>query len=197
MGIATAPERQGSVPIESYVVAAFNPQFYNVEMSFPDVNTWPRTAPLTKTLIHFEQDDIEDPKWAMGQPGRDVFNESMGTFVLHEAARHRINYDVGVWTSAASGGETSRMRAVQRLKNLFVPVGAKLDFKEATGGVKVVTFDGGRNHLDRINDLPVYRSSEMTLVVEVFSRHIPEFEEIIPGDYDQNQNLVIDDNQPV
>lgn len=183
--------------IETYVAGQLNGNLYQVEMSFPDVLTWPRTTPMAKTLIHFEQDDIADPILGIGFPGVDVFDAELGTYVLHEAARHQLNYDVGVWASAASGGETSRMRAVQALKNIFTVAGSRVDFHDATGGVKVLSFDGGRNHLDRINDLPVYRTVEMTLVVEVFSRHIPATVEYIPEDFDQVQELVIDYDDPL
>lgn len=162
-----------------------------VEMSFPNTRDWTKETPLPKTLIHFEQDDMEDRALGFGSPGVDVVNNLTGTVEHQEAAWHLINFDVGVWVSAEGGGATKRMETVQALKNMFTTAGGKTAFNEATEGLWVVSFDGGRNALDRINDIPVWRAMEMTLVLRVFSRHLPVAPDILIGDFVQDQDFVI------
>lgn len=187
--------------LQDYVANAFNSTLYQVEMSFPDTVNMAKETPLRKVLIHLEQDDEEDPTMGFGEPGKEVYTKTSidpapetGTVLLHEAAMHLVNYDVGVWSSAETGGETTRMRAQRVLKTLFVGNSAKLRAKATMGGVEIVSFNGGRHLLDRINDVPVWRAMDMTLVVRVFSRRIPEpveAEDAVLA-FDQDQNLTID-----
>lgn len=158
----------------SYIAATINDPDTEVEMSFPDTSRWVKTTPLSKALIHLEQDHIADPVIGFGIPGVEVPTAPPdGTYKFHEAAEHLINYDVGVWVSAEMGGATKRMQLVQALKNIFTTATGKQAFNVATGGLWAVSFDGGRNELDRVNDIPVWRALDMTLIVRVFSRHIP------------------------
>lgn len=162
-----------------------------VEMGFPDTATWTKTSPLDKIFVHFEQDDQDDPSLGFGQPGVEEYDEANGLWRIQEAAWHVLDFDVGVWVSPEMGGATKRMETVQALKNLFTTAGGKQAFNDATEGLNVVSFSGGRNALDRINDLPVWRAMEMTLIVRVFSRHIPPTFETVPMDFEQDQNLTI------
>lgn len=163
----------------------------NVENSYPDTRTWIKETPLAKTLIHVEQDDETDPVLGFGIPGVRIYDDDAGTSLLQEAAMHIVPYDIGVWASAESGGVTTRMQSVQMLKNLFTPATGRRAFNEATGGIQVVSFDGGRNELDRINDLPVWRAMGMTLIVRVFSRHVPATADTMVLDVEQDQRLAI------
>jgi hypothetical protein len=183
--------------IESFAKQYFDPDLFTVEMSFPDVTDLARWTPFAKTIVHCETDDISSPVWAFDHPGVDYTDPFAPDYVeLWEAQRHRINFDVGVWASAESGGETSRMRAVQMLTDLFTVPGWKENFNELTGGLWPVSFSGGRNVLDRINDIPVWRTTDMTLVVEAFSRHKPQEPEVIVVDAEQNQKLTVDGSPP-
>jgi hypothetical protein len=147
-----------------------------VEMDFPDTRNWTKQQPLDKILVHFAQDHEDSPVLGFGVPGVGVFDDSdpaNPTAGIHEAAQHILNFDVGVWVSAEMGGATKRLEVVQALKNLLATQGGKIAFNEATDGLNIVSFDGGRNALDRIADVPVWRALDMTLIVRVFSRHIP------------------------
>lgn len=144
-----------------------------VEMSFPDTTKITKETPLDKVLIHFEQDDMANPQLGFGTPGVEEFDEDAATVVLKEATRHLINFDVGVWVSAQCGGTTGRMQYMQTLANLFASPVNKRAMREQTDGLYPMSFSGGRNVLDRINDILVWRATEMTLVVEVFGRVIP------------------------
>jgi hypothetical protein len=161
-----------------------------VEMDFPDTRSWPRDTPLDKILIHVAQDDENDPAFGFGIPGDDVYDAVAGTNTHREAAQHLVNFDVGVWSSAQTGGSTKRKQVVQALKDMFVPNGAKKALDDAEG-IWVVSFDGGRSALDRINDVPVWRAMEMTLIVRVVSRHLPAEPDIVQDSYTQEQELTI------
>ena len=165
----------------------------SVEMSFPNTRDWVKKTPLDKLLIHFEQDDISDPILGFGVPDElviDDFDPVEPIAKLHEAARHQINFDVGVWASAEMGGSTKRMEAVQALKGMFATAGGRIAFNLATN-LSVMSFDGGRNELDRINDVPVWRTVDMTLVIDVFSRHIPAVSEWVPTETILDDDLTI------
>jgi hypothetical protein len=165
-----------------------------VEMSFPDTSQWTKEMPLTKAIVHFEQDDIQSPILGFGNPGVDTVNDVNGTVVHQEAVQHLVNFDVGIWVSAENGGVTKRMELTRKLKDMFTSVGGKEAFNEATGGLWPVSFEGGLNQLDRINDLPLWRTMGMTLIVRCFSRITPPGPFVVVGDFTQDPHLVIDDN---
>lgn len=184
----------------AFVTRTLNDPDVTVEMSFPDTHSWTKEMPLDKVIVHFEQDDIADPVLGFGIPGVLVDNGD-GTVQVDEAAQHVINYDVGVWASAECGGGTKRMEVVQAIKDIFIPARARMALNEATGGLSIVSFDGGRNELDRINDVPVWRALNMTLLVKVFSRHVQAEPDVVPLDFKQNEQLTIsvpnDPNEPL
>lgn len=176
----------------SYIKDTLNDLDTEVEMSFPDTSKWTKTTPLAKALIHLEQDHISDPVLGFGIPGVEVpTSPPDGTYKFHEAAEHLVNYDVGVWVSAEAGGSTKRMVLTQALKNIFATVTGKQAFNVATGGLWAVSFEGGRNELDRVNDIPVWRAFDMTLIVRVFSRHIPPSTTGLTAKIDQAPSLTI------
>lgn len=184
--------------IEDYVSSYFNGDVYQVEMSFPDTSNITKETPLDKILIHFEIDDEDSTPMGFGSPGVPVYDEDAGTEVIQGAQPHIVNFDVGVWASAEMGGETLRARTMQKLKDLFTQPQLRQQFKDATGGVKIVSFQGGRNLLDRINDILVWRAADMTLRVRVVSRYTPDTPVLVPSDgFDINLSLTIDDDKPV
>jgi hypothetical protein len=165
-----------------------------VEMSFPDTSTWTKTTPLDKAVVHFEQDHIQNPILGFGTPGVDVYDDVNGLVTHQEAVQHLVNFDVGVWVSAEMGGVTKRMILTRQLKDMFTSVNGKQAFNEATGGLWPVSFEGGLNQLDRINDIPLWRTMGMTLIVRCFSRVIPVTPDTQIESFDQDQQLVIDDD---
>jgi hypothetical protein len=185
--------------LKEYVESQVDPALVSIEMSAPPTETWRKETPLDKTLIHFEIDDKENPLIGFGTPGVEVFipspdiNTLPNTVEFAEAARHRVHFDVGVWASVESGGATARLVYHQLLDNIFVPAGAKLQLKDDTGGLWIVSFTGGRHATDRINDLPIWRAFDMTLIVEVFSRHLND-PLVVADVVDQDQELTISDD---
>ena len=105
-----------------------------------------------------------------------------GSFRVLEAHRRIINFDVGVWATLDAGGETIRMKAVQALHDMFGSNGVRLDFNEQLGGVTITSFDGGQDVIDRISDMPVWRTVNMTLVVEAYSKSTPD-QLVVPEDF--------------
>ena len=177
----------------SYIASQFaSDPHVEVESSFPSLQQMEKWTPLPKALIHVNRDDVENPVLGFGTPGVEVYDSVAGSWRIDEAAVHLVNYDMGVWVSAAMGGETKRMQIVQSLTNLFSTASAKKRVSEATGGLWVQSFAGGRDDVDRINELPVWRAMDMTLILRVVSRH-PTPEEVVPEGFDQVQSLTIND----
>lgn len=175
----------------SFVSNNLNDPDVIVEMSFPDTRNMQKETPLDKVIVHFEQDDITDPVLGFDVPGVDVVDTTdpiTPTYAKHEAMQHLVNYDVGIWVPAVLGGATKRMQLTQALKNMLTTATGKKAFNVATGGLWIESFNGGRNELDRINGVPIWRALNMTLVVKVFSRHIPATPFLVPGDADFKQN---------
>lgn len=185
--------------LKEYVESQVNLDLVTVEMSYPDTEYWTKETPLEKTLIHFEIDDQDAPTFAFGHPGKEVFIESPDNGVtpnywrIDEAQLHLVNFDVGVWASQESGGATARLKYHQLLVNLFSVAGAKESLQDATGGIWVVSFAGGRHTTDRINDLPVWRAHDMTLIARVYSRHIGT-QEVVPDAVDFVEDFTIADD---
>jgi hypothetical protein len=179
--------------LEDYVTNGLQDLQVDVEMSFPDTVEIEKKMPLAKTLVHMDIDDREDRMIGFGSPGVEVYDEASGKVSFHEASWHSVNYDVGVWASAESGGETARLVVAQRLIDLFSGAGGQRRIREAVGQIQIVSFNGGRFLLDRINDILVWRAVDMTLVVRVFSRRVPPETEVAQAveDFDQVQNLTI------
>lgn len=142
----------------------------DVEMDFPDTRSWQKDSPLQNSLVHFALDDDPATILGFGLPQVTTFDSVSGTVTTSEPQRHVLNYDVGVWTSPQSGGTTKRTQIRQALTNIFGTVTGRVAFNEATDGLKVVSYGGGSDVLDRVNDLPVYRTTDITLEISVFSR---------------------------
>lgn len=175
----------------SYVSAQVGTEDVAVEMSFPDTRSWKKETPLRTAIIHFEQDDAHTPVLGFDQPGVDVLDVPTDEIRRHEAVMHLVNFDVGVWVSAEMGGVTKRMELCQALTNMFATVYGKRAFNAATSGLWIESFTGGRNELDRINDVPMWRALDMTLVVKCFSRHIPADPAYLTLNAEQGPHLTI------
>lgn len=143
----------------------------DVEMSFPDTRSWDKKTPLQRALVHFELDDDPEVRLGLGVPYTQDDNDD-DTTVVSEPALHVLNFDVGVWTSPQAGGTTKRAQLRQALYAIFGPAGARQALTEATDGLVVSSYGGGQDVLDRVNDLPVYRTAGITLIVKVFSKHV-------------------------
>jgi len=195
--------------IKNYATAGFNAavlddqfasagdEVYNVIMEFPGPAMDRSEIPLTRTVVHFEVDDMTDREVGFGMNQfADNYDSVAHTVNPQYARQHLINFDVGIWASARSGGLTSRIRAKQILENLFGDPSGQVALRTATDGgdgvVEIISYSGGRFIIDHITDSPVYRMIDGALVVRVFSRTKlsdtpgPAIEEIV-----QDPNLEI------
>jgi hypothetical protein len=182
----------------SWVQSKFDSDLVTVEMEFPDTNELQRKWPLDKVLVHFQQDDLEHPVLGFGVPGVEEFVAGPGgvggDWRLKEAQVHHVNYDVGVWCSAETGGETARNEVLQTLSYLFTLPNSRNAMRDETGGLFPQSFSGGRYDLDRINDQPVWRAMDMTLIVRAVERFVPQTFEVVPEGFDQDPELSISDD---
>lgn len=153
-------------------------QVYQVEFDFPGSDQLARLMPLQKTLIHFVVDDIENPILGFGDAVVSRTPDPTNTYMIEEeAVPHVVNYDVGIWASDDSGGSTARLEAYQVLNSLFSGPLAMNGCRVQTGGVEIRSFVGGRFIIETINDVPVFRTVDTTLVVRVYERNTPDLED--------------------
>jgi len=149
-------------------------QAYEIVMEFPGPLLDARKVPMRKTVIHFEIDDIISQPAGMSNSLVWTFDPDTNTTMAQEPIYHRMLWDVGIWASDASGGTTSRARAMQILNNAFgglIGSRALCTFTRGVDGqVDVLRYSGGRFLMDRINDVGVYRMTDATLEVGVYSR---------------------------
>lgn len=166
---------------------------YKVIMEFPSSDTLNELVPLEKTIIHFEIDAIEDRLLGLGESFIFTYDATAHTTLQQSVGIHLINFDVGVWASAKSGGSTSRLRAKQALTEMFQGKQAQdnLDAAASTGDgrIEILNYTGGRFLTDRINDVDVYRMIDCSMDVRVFSRtptppavSAPALEEILQNE---------------
>lgn len=161
--------------IKDYVSNFINTNIYQVVMEFPGPLLDNKTVPLNKTILHFEVDEIAEMPLGFGDNiGNLNYDVGSGTVNPQEAREIRINFDVGVWASDASGGTTARMRAHQLLTTLFGGKIAQDSLRVASDGgdgyIEILRFSGGRFAIDSVNDQRLYRTVDCTLEVRVFSR---------------------------
>lgn len=179
--------------IKDYTTSKVNTTIYDVVMEFPGSIIDAMDVPLTKTIIHFELDDINSKPVGFGDGMfADNYDSVNQEITPQYGSVHLLTFDVGVWASDRSGGVTQRMRAKQLLQFLFdVNGGGAQEFQNLTdngdGLVEVLKFSGGRFVLDKsANDQRLYRMVDCQLEVRVFSRTsitgvtpIPTVEEIL------------------
>lgn len=154
---------------QAFVESKIDTEIYDLRFSFPSANDLGILMPLNKTIIHFEMDNITNPTFGIG---RNVvaadYDDINKTITEWEALEHELNYDVGVWASARSGGVTARLRAYQVLNDLFAGARAFFDLQEI--GIEIKSFNGAAFHKEELNDVEVFRIANMTLVICVYSR---------------------------
>jgi hypothetical protein len=148
---------------------------YEIIFEFPSTVDPLQKVPFEKTLIHFEFDDIVNEELGFGDNiFRTNYDEATDTIRPQEGKMHRVNFDVGIWTSDRAGGTTHRLRAYQVLENLFHGSRArKALFRASThgdGGIEILQYTGGRFITERVGDVVTYRSVDGQLEVRVFSR---------------------------
>lgn len=175
---------------------------YEISMHYPDVDAMAKTRlPMKTTIIHFEIEDNRHIVFGMGDNVFDAHEEELpppsdpGHFDLieHEGRCHQIDLDVGIWASVESGGPTSRMQARETLDTLFAGTGAYRACHAATDGIEVVSFSGGLNLIDQINDIPIFRTVNLLLRVRVYARFKKFPVPVIEG-IGQAYEILIDDN---
>jgi hypothetical protein len=110
--------------IQTYVEEALDGtpenEAYQVVMEFPGPSLDNSDVPLTKTIVHFEIDDIQNRLVGFGDNVFAInYDEATKTTNPQEARVHEINFDFGIWASARTGGITARARFYQYLLNLF------------------------------------------------------------------------------
>jgi hypothetical protein len=185
--------------VKDYAEQALNGS-YEIVMEFPTQEFDSRTTPWDKTIVHFAIDSQDDYALGFGsEPTVWNFSEAEQGVFPQWGAAHRINFDVGVWATDASGGLTSRLRAKQYLHDAFgLPQGVML-LREATdnddGKLEIISFSGGRNLIDTVNDFRVYRMVDCNLEIRVFSRtRMPDEAGPAIMDIPQEPVLFINDN---
>lgn len=145
---------------------------YNILFSFPSAEDLGNLMAFPRTIIHFDIDDHNSPPIGFGDQVVDhVFDNPEGTVRDVELNQHVINFDVGVWASAKSGGVSSRLKTLQLLTNLFNGPSAFMRVREHLG-IEIVSFAGGSFVTDDIDNVPVWRIIGMTLVVRAFTRKV-------------------------
>lgn len=185
--------------LKDYILKNTDADIYNVIGNFPPTELFTNRQPFDKTIIHFEYDDIRNPTFGFGDNVVDsIYDDTAKTVIPIEAKIHIANFDVGIWASERSGGDTARMLAYQKLNDLFTGTLAYRSLRDSRG-IEIVSFDGGNFIQEDIDDITVWRVSGATLVVRVFSRTSPP--EPIPYiDYDtitQEPSLEIQPSDPI
>jgi hypothetical protein len=156
---------------EEYIKTGLNQSWYDVRFSYPPADFVRDRVPLAKTLIHFEIEDMPETKLGFGE---GVVNQRYDpvaqTVEKWHATPQEVRLSVGIWSSAESGGETTRMEAREDLSKLLSGPVAKGKMMEATDGVELLSFTGGRNLTDTINDSTVWRMVDMEVRLRVYQR---------------------------
>lgn len=164
--------------LKDYVERNIETRIFQVVMEFPGADVDAGDLPLTKTLIHFELDDIDSKPVGMGDGMFASNYDSVNQQITPQyASVHRLLWDVGIWASDRSGGTTFRMRARQQLEFLFGRNNGGIDrlrtFSDNGDGVlEVIDFSGGRFVLDTAegDQKVLYRMVGCSLEIRVFSR---------------------------
>jgi hypothetical protein len=179
-------------------------EIFDVRFDWPDSNDMPEDVELGKTIIHFFISDIRNERIGFGDniTEENIVGPTQHDIEFVESSRHVLEYDIGVWASDKSGGVTNRLIAYQALEKAFQGEMAKQACYAFTGGVEILSFNGGRFIQDAISDVRVFRVTDSTLMVRVFSRKVLTMTDMVvdpigtdPTDVDSG--LVIDGNVPL
>lgn len=161
--------------MKTYIDTLIDADLYSVVLGFPTADQLDQLVPLAKTIIHFEIEDMPEKPLGFGDNYVDYLLDETPpptgqTIEYWEAHEHMIDFDVGIWASAESGGVTARLEARELLSRLFSGKKAYTDCMTVTDGVHIQRFTGGRNLVDSNGDVPVWRMVDILLTVKVFSR---------------------------
>lgn len=168
---------------------------FQVVFDWPESSQVAEFVQLPKTVIHFAVDDIDNRLLGLGENQVAATEDLVvdpDTVTWEEAQCHIVNYDIGVWASDKSGGHTSRLVVYQMLQSLLNTEIGKRKLREATGGVEVMRFNGGRFITDRINDVRIFRVIDAELVVRVYSRAVDTPVAIVDMEPVQEPDVEID-----
>lgn len=166
--------------LRAWVELHLNGDLYDVIMEFPGAALDAKSVPLSKSLLHFEIDDMPAEPLGFGEGlEAENYDAPSKSYNPQYANIRRINFDVGIWTFDRTGGTTARMKLMQDLEQIFGPgaVNPFRNFSDAGDGViDIIRFSGGRGTTDSINDVPVYRTinSELELRVVTRTKLLPE-----------------------
>lgn len=166
-----------STEIDEYVQAGGNPaglEAYDIVFDWPEADDISQESRLKKTIIHFVIDDIDNRRLGFGsgevKSVETLNNEPDADTVQYFAGQgHVVNWDVGVWASDESGGSTARLVVYQMLQRILGTEIGRKKLHDATSGIEIIRFNGGRFITDRINDVRVYRIVDSELVARVYS----------------------------
>jgi hypothetical protein len=176
--------------LKEYVEDNLNLDAYDVVFDYSPAELTAQKLPLAKSVIHFAIDDIQNPDIGYGATTVEAIDAN--TLTPSELLKHDVNFDVGMWASASTGGSTARLVVYQHLVRLFQGKGAYDRCMEATDGVEIISFNGGRFYTDRINDLEIYRIVGAELVVRCYSAETGALESgYTPYTIEQEPDLTI------
>jgi hypothetical protein len=168
---------------------------YDIRFSFPEADERADFIKLPQTIIHFEIDDIDNPKFGMGDNVVDeIFDETGVTVQGIEAVPHVVDIDVGIWASPNSGGTTARLRAYQLLNRLFTGAEAYENLLRE-GDIEIINFTGGSFIREKVSDIALFRVVGISLKVRVFERRVRAPVSFIEA-VEQEQDLEIS-GQPI
>lgn len=179
---------------KTYVTSNVDENLYKLVFSYPDAKDIGEWMPLPKSLIHFEIDKPSSPIMGFGRSIVDSVTDDVNNIVTeYSALKIMINMDVGVWTTAASGGITARLKAFQVLSDLFA--GAYAYEQLQPYGIEIKGFDGGTFIKETIDDIDVFRIAEITLMLQLFARR--KFTGPYIQGFTQDEELTTVDGTPI
>lgn len=161
--------------LKTYIDGIVNSGIYEVVLGFPSPAELDRLVPLDKTIIHFEIEDMPERPLGFGDNYMDFVRDESPppdgqTIEYWQAHECTVDFDIGIWASAESGGVSARLEARELLSRLFSGKQAYRDCMATTDGIHIQRFTGGRNLIDAHGDIPVWRMVDILLTVKVFSR---------------------------
>lgn len=179
--------------LKEYVEDNLNLDAYDVVFDYAPAEVTAKKLPLQKSVIHFAVDDIQNPAIGYGATVLEITETN--TLTESELLAHVLNFDVGMWASAQTGGTSARLVVYQHLVRLFQGKAAYDRCYQATEGVEIISFNGGRFILDRINDLEIYRIVGAELIVKCYSAETGALESgYTPYTIEQDPELTIQEN---
>lgn len=163
--------------LKAYIEANIDTDIYEIVPSYPDVTEMTKKTPFPKTLIHFDIDDPQQRFFGFGDNivdsqyvEYDEDSDLAGTVIESEAHCHEVALDFGIWASIENGGPSARLSGRDDLDRIFNGPQARAACLAATDGLDVMSFTGGRNFTDKINDLTVFRMVGIELRIKFYSR---------------------------